>query len=193
MIDTLLGNIDLALAERPWEVHGLGSRPFGLVTLHRPSNVDDCGSLVVITEILNGVSERFDLIFPVHPRTRIRFENSGISLGKAVRLVDPMPYLTFLGLMARATCVLTDSGGIQEETTALKVPCLTLRENTERPSTLSCGSNRLVGTDTAEIFGAVDEILEGRWKAGVVPPLWDGKAAVRIADAIVTWKGLRKS
>jgi UDP-N-acetylglucosamine 2-epimerase (non-hydrolysing) len=104
-----------------------------------------------------------------------------------VRLTEPLPYLTFLGLMARARCVLTDSGGIQEETTALGVPCLTLRENTERPVTITCGTNRLVGNDPAQIEAGVEEVLAGRWPAGRRPPLWDGRAATRVVDVIAAW------
>ena len=123
-------------------------------------------------------------MFPVHPRTRQRIADAGIPLPPTFHLAEPMPYLTFLGLMARARLVLTDSGGIQEETTALDIPCLTLRENTERPITVAQGSNRLVGTDPEKIAGGVEEILADRWPSARRPPLWDGHASERIAAVI---------
>jgi UDP-N-acetylglucosamine 2-epimerase (non-hydrolysing) len=124
------------------------------------------------------------VLFPVHPRTRARLEGSGLEVGTRIRLCDPLPYMTFLGLMARARLVLTDSGGIQEETTALKVPCLTLRRNTERPVTLTHGTNRLA-TSPDEIRKGVADVLEGRWPAGQTIPFWDGRASERIVTILL--------
>ena len=162
------------------------------MTLHRPSNVDDDAALRALTETLSRVAERLPVLFPVHPRTRDRLAKGGIAIPDRLRLTDPLPYLTFLGLMAKARCVLTDSGGIQEETTALGVPCLTLRENTERPATITQGTNRLVGNDPAQIEAGVAEILAGRWPTGSRPPFWDGKAAVRVVDVITAWWAERR-
>lgn len=189
MVDSLLVHLDKALVEAPWEGLGLTPGEFGLVTLHRPSNVDDPATFEALLGVLGEVSERLPLVFPVHPRTRGRFDALGRALPPGLRLVDPQPYLAFLGLMAKARLVLTDSGGIQEETTALDVPCLTLRPNTERPVTLDLGSNRLVGTDPEAIRQGVDDVLAGRWPTSERPPLWDGRAGERIADVVVAMGG----
>jgi UDP-N-acetylglucosamine 2-epimerase (non-hydrolysing) len=135
---------------------------------------------------LNLVAERLPLVFPVHPRTRARLEDA-LPEGAAIQLCEPLPYLDFLGLMASARLVLTDSGGIQEETTVLNVPCLTLRENTERPVTLHQGTNRLVGIDRRKVLAAVDRVLSGDGCAAQRPPLWDGRAAERLVAVIVAW------
>ena len=137
--------------------------------------------------MLNDLSVHVPMLFPVHPRTRRRMDASGFRFAPRLRLCDPLSYLTFLGLMSRAKCVLTDSGGIQEETTALRVPCLTLRRNTERPVTVSQGTNRLVGSDTARIREGFEAILNGSQKTAERPPLWDGRAAQRIVDIIEKW------
>jgi UDP-N-acetylglucosamine 2-epimerase (non-hydrolysing) len=185
MVDTLLRHVEAALTRRPWEARGLEPGGYGLVTLHRPSNVDDERALRGLVTALNAVAGRLPLVFPIHPRTRDRLARAGLPLAEGVLLGEPLPYLEFLGLMARARCVLTDSGGIQEETTALGIPCLTLRENTERPVTIHQGTNRLIGPDPARIEAAVGEVLAGRWPTGVRPPLWDGHAASRIADVLM--------
>ena len=183
MVDTLKKHEAVAVARTPWAGFGLQPREYALVTLHRPSNVDSAEALAGLMESIRRVSALIPVVFPVHPRTRGRLEAAGASLAGGLRLCEPLPYLTFLGLMARARLVLTDSGGIQEETTALGVPCITLRRNTERPITLTHGTNRLA-TSAEEIESSVAEILEGRWPAGRDVPLWDGKASVRIADII---------
>jgi UDP-N-acetylglucosamine 2-epimerase (non-hydrolysing) len=184
MVDTLLGHVDAAVAAAPWRAFGLDPWGFALLTLHRPSNVDDEGALRRLLEIIDHVARRLPVLFSVHPRTADRLSRIGSDLPSAVRHAGPLPYLAFLGLMARARCVLTDSGGIQEETTALGVPCLTLRENTERPATVTLGTNRLVGTDASRIEAAIEVVLSGRWPTGSRPPLWDGRAAARIVDII---------
>jgi UDP-N-acetylglucosamine 2-epimerase (non-hydrolysing) len=184
MVDTLLEHVTSALEARPWERFGLGHGDFALVTLHRPSNVDEDGTLTDIMSTLAEVARSVPVLFPVHPRTAARLNGLRGSAAEALIICEPLPYLDFLGLMAGARMVLTDSGGIQEETTVLGVPCLTLRWNTERPVTTSMGTNRLVGTDAAKILAAVGEILGGAWSAGSRPPLWDGHAGDRIASII---------
>lgn len=189
MVDTLDRHAARAVAAAPWEKLGFEPGSYSLLTLHRPSNVDDDATLRPILEAVREVSRRLPVLFPVHPRTAQRIDGLGLQEDDSLRLLEPLPYLAFLGLMARARLVLTDSGGIQEETTALGVPCLTLRWNTERPVTLTAGTNRLVGNDPEAIRRAADEILAGS-AAGLAtgaparPPLWDGRAAERIVDAI---------
>ncbi|MEM7586626.1 MAG: UDP-N-acetylglucosamine 2-epimerase (non-hydrolyzing) [Acidobacteriota bacterium] len=187
MVDSLLRHLDNALATAPWESFCLEPREYALVTLHRPSNVDDPEMLHQLFGTLSEISRQVPMLFPVHPRTKARIESSGIELPSTLQLCGPQPYLTFLGLMARARLVLTDSGGIQEETTALDVPCLTLRWNTERPVTCDQGSNRLVGTDPQAIRQGCQEILSGDWASAQRPPMWDGKAGERIAGVIDRW------
>ena len=158
---------------------------YGVVTLHRPSNVDDPVVFGRIAGALREVSQQLPLVFPVHPRTRANMQRHGIDLGPAVQLVPPLAYMEFLDLWKDATVVLTDSGGLQEETTALGIPCLTLRENTERPVTVTDGTNVLVGSDAELIRAEVDRILDGRGKQGRRPHLWDGDAARRIVDVLI--------
>lgn len=167
-----------------------GAPGYGVVTLHRPSNVDDAGVLKHLLETLRSVSQRLPLVFALHPRTRANIQRFGLDdLIDPARMVvlPPQGYLEMLGLMSGATIVLTDSGGLQEETTALGVPCLTLRENTERPITVEQGTNTMVGRDRAAILGGVDEVLSGRGKRGRVPEYWDGQAAARIAADLRQW------
>jgi UDP-N-acetylglucosamine 2-epimerase (non-hydrolysing) len=183
MVDTLLKHVKAAVEREPWTALGLEPGGYALLTLHRPSNVDSAEALRAVMDAIRSVSERIPILFPVHPRTRARLAEAGIAAGPGVRLCEPLPYLAFLGLMAKARLVLTDSGGIQEETTALGVPCLTLRRNTERPVTVTHGTNRLV-TTADEIRCGVDEILSGRWKTGKTVPLWDGRASERIVDVL---------
>ena len=163
---------------------------YALLTLHRPSNVDDPDVLAALLDTLLDVSKRLPIVFPAHPRTAGRIAAAGLEArldpNRILRL-PPMGYLATLGLMRAARVVLTDSGGMQEETTALGVPCLTLRENTERPITVSEGTNIVVGTDRARILAAVEDVLQNGGKAGRVPELWDGRAAERIADRLCEW------
>ncbi|MES2126780.1 MAG: UDP-N-acetylglucosamine 2-epimerase (non-hydrolyzing) [Pseudomonadota bacterium] len=153
---------------------------YGVITLHRPSNVDDASMMSRLGGALREIAAELPLIFPVHPRTRANLEKFGIDLGPNVTLLGPQGYMAFLDLWKDAALVLTDSGGLQEETTALGVPCVTLRENTERPITVDEGTNVLAGTDPANIVAAAHTILRGAGKAGRRPQLWDGKAAERI-------------
>jgi len=151
-----------------------------LVTLHRPANVDDGVILKRILQSLLEVGQDLSVIFPAHPRTRKRIADFGLQADQ-LKILDPLPYLEFLGMQSRATVVITDSGGIQEESTYLGVPCLTLRENTERPVTVSMGTNVLVGRDPEKLRSELSRVLAGNAKKGTIPPLWDGHAGERIA------------
>jgi UDP-N-acetylglucosamine 2-epimerase (non-hydrolysing) len=157
---------------------------YGVVTLHRPSNVDDPAMIAKIAGALREIATELPLIFPVHPRTRANLEKFGVDFGPNVTLVGPQGYMAFLNLWKDAAMVLTDSGGLQEETTALGVPCITIRENTERPVTVDEGSNVLVGTDPQRIVDEARKILSGQGKQGRRPHLWDGKAAQRIVAVL---------
>ncbi len=179
MIDSL---IQLLPAARTCSKNGFPER-FALVTLHRPSNVDDGETLRGILDCLTEVSEDLNIIFPVHPRTRQRIAEFGLN-SQNLRLLDPMPYIEFLSLQTRAAVVITDSGGIQEETTYLGVPCLTLRINTERPITVTIGTNILVGDDRGSLVAELGKILDHKQKKGITPPLWDGHTGERIADIL---------
>jgi UDP-N-acetylglucosamine 2-epimerase (non-hydrolysing) len=170
---------------------GIGG--FGVVTLHRPSNVDSLPALREALTILKDVASRLPLIWPVHPRANANIERFALSpllAGAKITLLPPQGYLEMLGLMGQARLVLTDSGGIQEETTALAVPCLTMRDNTERPITVDQGTNTLVGRNRARTLECVDDILKNGGKRGKTPELWDGHAAERIADDLAAWLGL---
>jgi UDP-N-acetylglucosamine 2-epimerase (non-hydrolysing) len=158
--------------------------PFGILTLHRPANVDSPESLGTLLDVVETLAEKLPIIFPVHPRTRQKLADLGEKKHSRLRMIDPLGYLEFLCLLSSARLVLTDSGGIQEETTALGVPCLTLRENTERPVTVTKGTNHIVGQDPNRILPAVELILSGQAKPGQMPELWDGHAAERTIDIL---------
>ena len=179
MIDSLVRLLPVAEQQK---MNGVPSR-YALVTLHRPSNVDDPQSLRGILESLLEISEDLEIVFPVHPRTRQRIGEFGISVAR-LHLLEPLPYIEFLALQRRALAVITDSGGIQEETTYLRVPCITLRNNTERPITVSLGTNVLAGQDAATLKTELKKVLNGKAKNGTIPPLWDGKASERIAHIL---------
>jgi UDP-N-acetylglucosamine 2-epimerase (non-hydrolysing) len=183
MIDTLSRLLPESAKHMPTGVAG----QYALVTLHRPTNVDEPAFLRQLLRTLAEMSYRISVLFPVHPRTRQRITDLGSDIvpNGRLRLLDPMPYLSFLALQQRAAMVITDSGGIQEETTFLKVPCLTVRENTERPVTVTMGSNTLVGRETVRLLEEMERVLSGRAKRGEIPPLWDGHAAERIAAALL--------
>ena len=189
MIDSLLHFLPIAQKSGIGRELGLIDdqtwRRFAVLTLHRPSNVDSLDKLTELMSAIDALAREMPVIFPVHPRTKQRLADAGAKYHPQLRLIDPVGYLDFLCLLSKATLVLTDSGGIQEETTALGVPCLTLRQNTERPITVSQGTNLLVGTDPAQIINAANNILAGKNKAGRIPPLWDGKAAERIVEILL--------
>ncbi len=188
MIDTLLRHLSMA---KKSDVRNRFKIPssYSLVTMHRPSNVDTRDALTPLIECLVEISKSIPLVFPVHPRTRNALEHfellAALEQNSKIQLLDPLPYLDFLNLIASATMVLTDSGGIQEETTALQVPCITMRENTERPVTVALGTNYLTGTDPAKILSTARKILAGQGKKGEIPPYWDGKAGERIVKALI--------
>jgi UDP-N-acetylglucosamine 2-epimerase (non-hydrolysing) len=182
MIDTLVRLFPLAMK---CKANGFPPR-YALVTLHRPSNVDNSQVLKRILECLAGLRAELGIVFPVHPRTRQRISAFGIETTN-LHLIEPLPYIEFLALQSRAAVVITDSGGIQEETTYLGVPCVTIRHNTERPITVECGTNILVGDDTTKLYTELSKILAGKAKRGSIPPLWDGRASERIAEIIVHW------
>jgi UDP-N-acetylglucosamine 2-epimerase (non-hydrolysing) len=195
MIDTLRQNLKQAVpAAQTLARHGVSAdrirAGYAALTLHRPSNVDDAPTLRSLLGAIREVGRRIPVIFPVHPRTRAKIEQHGLAeelKGASLIALPPAGYLEMLGLMQSARLVLTDSGGIQEETTALGVPCITLRENTERPITVDEGTNTIVGQDPARIIATVDDILRTGGKAGRVPELWDGQASQRIAAVLRQW------
>ena len=179
MIDSLARLLPLALQTK---INGLSGR-YALVTLHRPSNVDDGRILRSILQSLLELNAELQVVFPVHPRTRQRIAEFGLDAAQ-LHLLEPLPYIEFLALQRRAAVVITDSGGIQEETTYLNVPCLTLRQNTERPVTVTLGTNILVGHDASRLRAELSKIMDGNAKTGSIPPLWDGQAGERIATVL---------
>jgi UDP-N-acetylglucosamine 2-epimerase (non-hydrolysing) len=197
MIDTLLAHRRRApsVAE-VMAAAGFRGKPaerFAVVTLHRPGNVDDPAVLAELIDTLGELSTELPVLFPLHPRTAARLESAHLMepARSRFKLMPPLDYLQMLALLQRATLVLTDSGGIQEETTALGVPCLTLRPNTERPITVDAGTNTVVGTDRERILAAAHDVLLGGGKVGRIPELWDGHAAERIVGIVETWLGAR--
>jgi UDP-N-acetylglucosamine 2-epimerase (non-hydrolysing) len=190
MIDTLRCYEMVARTRQTCQLYNLAPGSYALVTLHRPSNVDDRGTFQALLDLLAHIHEHTPVLFPVHPRTQGRIQAWGLVLPKGLRLCAPAGYIDFLSLMADARLVLTDSGGVQEETTALGVPCLTLRETTERPVTVTCGTNMVVGTDSCRILTAVNEVLAAGPMPKRLPPLWDGQTAPRIARLLAEAGGV---
>jgi UDP-N-acetylglucosamine 2-epimerase (non-hydrolysing) len=188
MIDTLREYEAAARARDIAGRLGLRAERYAVCTLHRPANVDDPGTLRTILQILAELQSGCPIVFPLHPRTRFRLDEFGFADmlvdQPRIHAIDPLGYLDFISLMAAAALVLTDSGGVQEETTALGIPCLTLRENTERPVTVTLGTNAVVGTDPERVLAAARRALRGDWPRGVVPDGWDGHAADRIAAVL---------
>lgn len=187
MIDTLHQQMDAFMPPALWQESGLISGRYLVMTLHRPSNVDDPQTLRSIIDILEEKLEGIPVVFPVHPRTRANFERFGLSTRNII-LSEPLSYLEFNYLVKHAKGVITDSGGITEETTVMGIPCITLRDSTERPETCTIGTNELIGNDPSKLREAIDQLLSGRWKKGGIPPLWDGRAAERIVSQLVTLK-----
>ncbi len=194
MIDSLRQNLERALESDIAERLGVRGKQYGVVTLHRPANVDDPGALGEILGALTTIAETLPLLWPVHPRTRARLESNTIALTPSLHLLEPLGYLDFLNLEAGSSLVLTDSGGIQEETTVLGIPCLTIRENTERPATIELGTNRLAGTKKASILAAWRE-MQASPRRAQIPPLWDGQAGARSREIIreFYWEKMRVS
>ena len=185
MIDSLKNNLEKTNTKILDKIK-VEKKEYALITLHRPSNVDEKATLNEIVEGLNSISEKINLVFPLHPRTKHKIEEFGLEtkLKKNIRITEPLGYLDFLSLTKNAKIVITDSGGIQEETTALGIPCLTLRDNTERPITVSQGTNKIIGNKQKIIIEEVRNILDDEKKTYGIPELWDGKTALRIADII---------
>src|SRR5690606_11563901 len=181
MIDTLKKNMDRLEKPAVWDEQNLSSGNYFVMTLHRPSNVDRKEQLAAI---LSAVKTGIPVIFPAHPRTKKNMETFGINTEGFI-LTGPMSYLEFNYLVKNAKGVITDSGGITEETTVMGVPCITLRDSTERPETCTVGTNELIGTDPAAIAPALKKIIDGEWKKGGIPELWDGKAAERIVEKVL--------
>ena len=194
MIDTLLRHRERAAASTVPADHDLTARNYAVITLHRPGNVDDPAVFGRIADAIDEIQRDLPTVFPMHPRTRSRLEPLGLAdrfaAMRQLKIVEPLGYLDFLKLMSDAAVVLTDSGGIQEETTILGVPCLTARENTERPVTITAGTNRLVGTDPAAILDAYRKARTTDHNATPAPEKWDGNAGQRIVDILRNWTPL---
>jgi UDP-N-acetylglucosamine 2-epimerase (non-hydrolysing) len=195
MIDSLLTQLERARSSTILTTLALDEESYAVLTLHRPSNVDEQNAFVRILDALDEIAARLPIVFPIHPRTRKMIDELGLASRVAaianLRLIDPIGYLDFLRLMSGSRLVLTDSGGIQEETTVLGIPCITLRENTERPITVEMGTNTIAGTDTKKIVAAANHALGHPIDKSNhrVPELWDGHAADRILDALLEAQG----
>jgi UDP-N-acetylglucosamine 2-epimerase (non-hydrolysing) len=184
MIDTLRQIEPRAESSQILSSLGLQRGSYGLLTLHRPENVDDPTLFKELWNVMEDVSASVPLVFPVHPRTRAKLADIGMNENGRIRLIDPIGYIDMIALIKNAKLVLTDSGGLQEETTVLGIPCLTLREQTERPVTVDVGTSEILGHNREKIMDAVQRVVRGEWKKANIPNLWDGKAAERIADII---------
>lgn len=185
MIDTLLRNLDRAL-ETPLP-SGLEHGNYAVMTLHRPANVDSPDVLKSVFSVISQLANQLPVVFPAHPRTRKNLAYFGLvdGISSNILFVEPLSYLPFIGLTARSRMILTDSGGIQEETTVLGIPCITMRSNTERPITCSLGTNILVGTDSGKIQAAINRVLDGNLRRGAIPEKWDGKSGERIVSTLL--------
>jgi UDP-N-acetylglucosamine 2-epimerase (non-hydrolysing) len=197
MIDTLIKHLDAARDRAVPGAMGLSAGRYAVCTFHRPSNVDEPQRLRNVIDIIEHAAKRLDVVLPLHPRTRASLERHGLferlDANPRVHLTEPFGYLDFISLVAQAALVVTDSGGIQEETTYLEVPCITMRDNTERPITVEVGSNVLAGTCPDKVKRTIDQVMSGDIQPGVVPDLWDGQAAERIVDIIEATLGVGRA
>ncbi|UCD63162.1 MAG: UDP-N-acetylglucosamine 2-epimerase (non-hydrolyzing) [Candidatus Zixiibacteriota bacterium] len=184
MIDSLVYNLDVARKSDILTRLSLKPREYIAMTMHRPSNVDNPDTLKSIMEVVRKIGQRMPVIFPCHPRTQNRLNEFGLDGGDGLRIIEPLGYLDFLKLQAESRFVLTDSGGIQEETTYLKIPCITMRESTERPITSDIGTNVITGTNPDKIAAAAFDVLDGKGRQGKIPDLWDGRTAERIVELL---------
>lgn len=187
MIDTLLANMDRLRKPTFYDDMELKKRRFLVMTLHRPANVDEAGQLADMIKEINLHSGNYPILFPIHPHTRKVFDQLGVDL-ENLRVVDPMGYLEFNYIVHHSGGVITDSGGITEETTVMGIPCITLRDNTERPETITTGTNELVGTDPRNLRPYLEKLINGTWKKGDIPEKYDGKAAERIVEHLINFK-----
>jgi UDP-N-acetylglucosamine 2-epimerase (non-hydrolysing) len=186
MIDTLLNHRPNFIQPKIWEEKMLEEKNYLVLTLHRPSNVDDSNKLRSLLDAITSSSKGLPILFPVHPRTRNKLVEINYSNDQLV-LLEPMPYLEFNYLVEKSLAVITDSGGITEETTVLGIPCMTLRNNTERPETITDGTNELIGTEPDSIPPAMERLFNGHWKKGSIPKMWDGNTSDRIVDSILSF------
>lgn len=184
MIDTLMYNMGRLKKPFFWDLEALSENPYLVLTLHRPGNVDDPGAMRSILNTIKQNTKNLKVIFPVHPRTAIKIKEIHFDLDN-ILLVDPMPYLEFIYLVHGSLGVVTDSGGITEETTVLGIPCMTLRDSTERPETIAIGTNELIGSSADNIAIYLQKMIEGRWKKGTIPELWDGQTSERIVQGLL--------
>ena len=184
MIDTLLKQRSNFKKTEIWDQLNLKEKEFIIITLHRPGNVDDAEKLQQLLTEITINANNLPLIFPIHPRTKKIFDTLNIQIPN-LHVIEPLGYLEFNYLVEKAKLIITDSGGITEETTVLGVPCITLRENTERPETVNEGTNELIGTDPKNIQPALKKLFDGNWKKGSIPKNWDGKTAERIVNIVV--------
>jgi UDP-N-acetylglucosamine 2-epimerase (non-hydrolysing) len=185
MIDTLMTNRARFRKPAIWDRKKLEKGKYLILTLHRPVNVDNDKQLRSLLDAIYGSSMGLPIVFPVHPRTAKKIESLGISFPDSLVMTEPLGYLEFNYLVENAKAVITDSGGITEETTVLGIPCITIRDNTERPETVTIGTNELIGTDPKALKPAIEKLFRGGWKKGHTPDLWDGKAAIRIIDKLI--------
>jgi UDP-N-acetylglucosamine 2-epimerase (non-hydrolysing) len=191
MIDTLLKNINRLQRPAVWNEIGLKEKEYFIITLHRPANVDEEGKLKDLLDAIVENVQNLPVVFPVHPRTAKILESLGVEAPN-LHMIEPLGYLEFNYLVKNSKAVITDSGGITEETTVMGVPCMTLRDNTERPETITEGTNELLGTDPKALKPALDRLFAGGWKKGGVPPLWDGKTGERIVEELLNVVELNK-